>query len=209
VPFTPRSEHELIALDDDALVAHLRDAQAAGDRGQAALALQVLIAGHWDNVKRRVAMRVAREDVDAVASDVIFSAVRNAGGFEGGSVGELQSWLRTITARRIADYHRRAAAEPALVALATAGGGDGDEPGGGVELADRSQEGAVEVRDVVDRVLAGMSELHARAVELHVLAALPAAEVAARLGLGADNVAQIASRFRRRLRTALEGSEAP
>lgn len=204
--FTPRSEHELNILDDDALVAHLRAARAAGDRAQAVLALRILAWGYYDHVKRRVAMRVAREDVEGVVSDVIFSAVSDAAGFQGGSVGEFRSWLNTITSRRIADHHRSRAGEPAVVALATAGG-DGDEAGA-VEVVDRSQEGAVEMLDVVDRVLGGLDERHVRVVELHVLAALPAAEVGARLGVGADNVAQIASRFRRRLRIALERSEA-
>lgn len=186
----------------------MRAARDAGDREQAVLALRVLVFGHWDRVVRRVALRVPASDVEAVASDVVFSAVRSA--FDGSSVGEFVQWLGTITARRIADFHRGRADAPRMVTLAGAGAGAEDSPPAqrGIDVADPAQDGLVESSDAVERVLDSLSAVHARAVERHVLAGVPARSVADELGLGEDNVAQIASRFRRRLRAALE-TESP
>jgi RNA polymerase sigma factor (sigma-70 family) len=202
MPFTPRSEHDLVRLDDDALLAHLRDARRGGDAEQAVLAVRVLVFGHWDRVTRRVALKVAPEDVESLASDVIYSAIRSA--FDGASVGEFVMWLNTITNRRIADHHRRRENVPAVVSIGAGGEDSGD---GQIEPADVSQEGLVETRDVVERTLASLSEQHAKVVERHVLEGVPAQEVGAEFGVGADNVAQISSRFRRRLREHLSMSE--
>ena len=64
-------------------------------------------------------------------------------------------WLRTITARRIADFHRRRAATTVPIDDVT-----------GVAPAD----GEVELNDVVERVLARLNAEHRRVVELVVLA---------------------------------------
>jgi RNA polymerase sigma factor (sigma-70 family) len=202
MPFAPRSEHDLVRLDDDALLTHLREARRVGDGEQAVLAVRVLVFGHWDRVTRRVALKVAPEDVQPLASDVIYSAIRSA--FDGESVGEFVTWLNTITNRRIADHHRRRENVPAVVSI---GVGNTDGAGGHIEPADVSQDGLVETRDAVERTLASLSEQHARVVERHVIEGVPAREVGAELGVGADNVAQISSRFRRRLREQLTTSE--
>jgi len=200
VPFTPLPEHELVNLGDEALIAHARAAREAGDSEQAALAIRVLVFAHWSRVVRRVALKVPSADVDDVAGEIVFSAVRSA--FEGASVGEFVSWLNTITKRRIADYHRRREGRPSTDPLDA--DGDDERP---IEIPDPSDQGLVETQIVIDEVLATMSDDHRRAVQLHVLEQWSAQEVGARLGLSEDNVAQIASRFRRKLRTALEGGD--
>ena len=83
--FRPLAEHELVRLDDDALIAYLRAARAVG-HPSARDALGVLVYGHWHNVSRRVALKVPREYVEDVASEVPVSAIQSA--FEGQSVGE-------------------------------------------------------------------------------------------------------------------------
>jgi RNA polymerase sigma-70 factor (ECF subfamily) len=200
VPFTPLSEHQLVTLDDDALITHARAARAAGHREQAALSIRVLVFAHWSRVVRRVGLKVPREDVEDVAGEVVFSAIRSA--FEGTSTGEFVAWLNTITKRRIADYHRQREGRPARESLDREGD---DEPP--IEIPGPSEAGWVEAQIVIKEVLATLSDEHRCVIELHVLEDLTAKEVAARLGLSDDNVAQIASRFRKKLRVALEGGD--
>ena len=102
--FRPLGEAELTRLDDDALIGYVRSARAAG-HPSARDALAVLVFGHWHNVARRVALKVPAASVEDVTSDVLVSAIQSA--FDGVSEGEFAVWLRTITARRIADFHRR------------------------------------------------------------------------------------------------------
>jgi len=154
------------------------------------VALRILVFGHWANVERRVRLKVPSADVEDVTADVIYSAVRSA--FSGASVGEFVSWLDTITRRRIADYHRARQDPPVAPDF---------------DLVDPSADGLVETQDAIERVLAQLSEAHRAVVLRHVLDGVPAREVAVQLGVGEDNVAQIASRFRRRLRAALGEDE--
>jgi DNA-directed RNA polymerase specialized sigma24 family protein len=176
----PLSEAELVRLSDDALIEYLR-----GARGESArTALAILVYGHWDNVLRRVALKVPAEAVEDVTAEVLVSAIQSA--FDGESVGEFVVWLRTITARRIADFHRRRA--PQSVPL--------DD----VVLEAPGASGLA-VADVIEQVLARLSGEHRRVVEAVVFEGVPVADVD---GFSAANVHQITSRFRRALREELE-----
>jgi len=119
-----------------------------------------------------------------VTSDVLVSAIQSA--FDGSSEGEFHVWLRTITARRIADFHRRP--RPATVSLEDV-------------VAEAPEKGVVVVADAVERVLERLSAEHRRVVELVVFCGLAASEVD---GVTAANVHQITSRFRRALREELD-----
>ena len=88
--FIRKPDHDLDRLSDDALIAYLRAAIDAGDADGGATALAILVYGHWENVKRRVGMKVPPADVEDVASEVISSAIGAA--FEGVSVGEFHNW---------------------------------------------------------------------------------------------------------------------
>ena len=181
--FRPLGEAELARLDDDALIAYVRAARAAG-HGSGRLALAVLVYGHWHNVARRVALKVPAAAVEDVTSDVLVSAIQSA--FDGSSEGEFRVWLSTITARRIADFHRRPRASTVPL----------DDVG-----AAAPEESVVVVADAVERVLGRLSAEHRRVIELVVFAGLAASEVD---GVSAANVHQIASRFRRALREELD-----
>ena len=199
--FERKPDHELDRLDDEALVAYARAARDAGDQAAGARAIAVLVYGYWPNVERRVRMKVPREHVEDVTADVVASAIQSA--FDGTSVGEFRAWLGTITRRRIADYHRRAEKTPATVPLVP----DPDEAGT-PDPAAASEEGLVETRDVVERVLAGLSDAHRRVVELVVFEARTASQAAQEVpGMREDNVHQIVSRFRRALRRALQDGD--
>jgi RNA polymerase sigma factor (sigma-70 family) len=175
----PLGEAELARLSDDALIAYLREA----DPRSARTALSILVYGHWHNVARRVAMKVPSAAVEDVIADVLVSAIQSA--FDGVSVGEFIVWLRTITARRIADYHRRPV--PQTVPL------EDVEP-------EAPSEGTVALQDAVDRVLARLSDEHQRVVEQVVFEGRRASEVD---GVSEANVHQIASRFRKALKEEL------
>jgi DNA-directed RNA polymerase specialized sigma24 family protein len=178
--FRPLGEAELARLDDDALIAYLR--RAHGESARTALA--VLVYGHWANVARRVSLRVPPAAVDDVTADVLVSAIQSA--FDGRSTGEFAVWLRTITARRIADFHRRPVAQTV--------------PLDGVDV-EAPADSAVGVVDAVSRVLARLSPEHAAVVEAVVLEGRPASELD---GVSATNAYQIASRFRQALREELD-----
>ena len=197
--FQPKPDHELDRLDDDALIAYIRAARDAGHRAAAGHALGVLVFGHWRNVERRVRLKVPPAHVEDVTEEIVLSAIQSA--FDGTSVGEFVAWLKTITQRRIADFHRRAETSPKLVALVA----DPDEAVRTPEPAVASEEGAVEVQDAVDRVLTRLSEPHRRVVEAIVTEGLTASEAArAVAGMTEDNAHQIVSRFRRALRRELD-----
>lgn len=180
--FRALGEADLGRLDDDALIAYVRSARRHG-HASARTALAVLAYGHWHNVARRVALKVPAAMVEDVTSDVLVSALQSA--FDGSSEGEFHVWLQTITARRIADFHRRPRA-------ATVGW---DEVS-----VEAPEQGVIVVTDAVERVLERCSDEHRRVVELVVFAGLAASEVH---GVSAANVHQITSRFRRALREEL------
>ena len=195
--FRPRSDHELEELDDDSLIGYVRAARDAGAAQSAQRGIEILVFGHWDNLFRRVRMKVPEADVEDVTGEVIVSAIRSA--FDGESVGEFRKWLSTIMKRRIADYHRDKEGDPELGRLRT---GDEDEPGADPHVA--SEDGYVGVQDAIARVLAELSEDHRRVVQLNVFEDLAAPDVAARIeGMTDANVHQIVRRFRKALRREL------
>jgi RNA polymerase sigma factor (sigma-70 family) len=188
--FRPLDEAALQRLDDDALIEYMREAGVSGDPS-AALALAILVFGHWPNVERRVRMKVPAVHVEDLTGDIVADAIASA--FEGKSVGEFVSWLNTITQRAIADFYRRG---PGRMKPA-------DEPL--LERATPSEAGAVAVRDAIERVMATLRPDHQQVVDLVVFEDRPAAEAAEAIdGMTEPNVHQIVSRFRRALRGELE-----
>lgn len=192
-PFTPIPDHLLDRRSDDELIAYVRAAIDAGDAESGATALAILVFGYWENVRRRVSMKVPSADVEDVAADAVASAIGSA--FHGTSVGEFRNWLWRIVARRIADYFRSREGAPAVVSLFGADGALAHDPGG------PAADAAVEARDVVERVLATLNDLHRRVVELYALDGHSARETAGQVpGMSEDNVHQIARRFREALK---------
>jgi DNA-directed RNA polymerase specialized sigma24 family protein len=196
------SDHvHLEELRDDELIAVLREARDRGDADAARTALQMLVFGYMDTVRRRVALKVPAEAADDVAGQAMVSAI--GGAFRGGSVGEFRAWMHVIVDRRIADYHRAGRLE--VVAL-----GDDVErtPSHGAE------QDAVETANVVEVVMSELTAVHRAVIDLYVFDDLPATETAAEIArrfpwpphaaVTADNVHKIAQRFRDRLRSELE-----
>ena len=189
------TEPELERLDDDALIDYLRRA-GAERHPTAAEALAILVFGHWANVERRVGMKIPAAHVEDLTGDIVADAIGSA--FAGESVGEFRSWLSTITQRAIADFYRRGPGRTRTVAL------DDDESA--VQVAAPDERGTVEVSDAIERVMGTMREEHRRVVDLVVFADRPASEAAEQIpGMSEANVHQVVSRFRRALRTELDG----
>jgi len=201
--FRTLSDSELERLGDDQLISYIRASRDAGAMAAARRALMLLIYGHADNVRRRLSLRVPAHVLEDLTQEVLVKAI--AAAFAGSSVGEFRSWLHTIVERTAADHYRRAQRRPAEAPLPSEQGGD--ERAWGQEPAVDGEAGAVELRIVVEEVLASFGEKQRRVIELHVLEGRPAREVCRMIeGMREDNVAQIASRFRRRLAAALEAS---
>lgn len=187
--FRPLDEAGLQRLDDDALIDYMRRARTAGHRS-AGVALAILVYGRWSNVERRIRLKVPAEHVEDLTGDVIVDAIASA--FDGTSMGQFVSWLATLTQRAIADFYRRGAGRARLEALP-----DADPPAPG-------DEGAVEVRDAIDRVMATLRADHRRVVDIIVFEDRTAADAAREVpGITEANAHQIVSRFRKALRGEL------
>jgi RNA polymerase sigma factor (sigma-70 family) len=201
VTFQSLADHDLHRLSDEQLIDYLRAARAAGDAVAGRRALAFLIYGYERDVQRRLALKVPAHVVSDVAHDALVRAI--AAAFDGRSQGEFSNWLHTIVDRTAADYHRRAARRPKESRLPIE---HRDEDGvGGPEASTEDESAAVELRILVDQVIAEFNPTHQRVIELHVFSALPASQVCDRIdGMSKDNVAQIASRFRARLRDRLD-----
>ena len=203
-PFRELSDIELNRLEDDELIAYIRAARDAGRLAAARLGLQIIVFGHMDDVRRRVALKVPPHAVDLVAGEAFTSAFTSA--FDGTSVGEFRKWLDTIVRRRIADFTRVKRPREQLAAA-------DDERASQDEPAVEPDIGLVEAQSAVDQVMAELNPVHARVIDLYVFSdEQPSAkEVAARVGeecgdpLKESNVHKIAQRFRDRLKELLRG----
>jgi len=201
VTFHPLPDHELQQLDDEHLIAYIRDARDAGELAAGRRGLMSLVYGYERDVKRRMSLKLPPELVDDLAHDALVKAI--AAAFDGSSQGEFRAWLHTIVDRTIADHYRRAKRRPKESILPSEQ--VGDDQVWGAEPSIDSEAGAVELRIIVEEVLETFNERHQLVIELHVFGGLTAGEVCDRIkGMTVDNVAQIASRFRAKLRARLD-----
>jgi RNA polymerase sigma factor (sigma-70 family) len=207
--FQPLPDHVLNARSDDDLIAYIRDARDAGELEAGRQALAILVFGNLSNVERRIRAKLpTHAPTEDLAHDALVRAIGAA--FDGSSVGEFRSWLNTIVKRTIADYYRTQSRRPDETTLVSEHLGEGEV--WGEEPGVESEAGAVEVQIVTDEVLISVSDAHRLVIELHVFADLTAPDVCDRIeGMSEANVAQIASRFRKKLRERLEadGGERP
>jgi RNA polymerase sigma factor (sigma-70 family) len=206
VTFEPLPDHKLEKLSDDELIAYIRAARDEGQLAQGRRGLAILVYGYERDVKRRVSIKVPSHAVDDLAHDALVRAI--AAAFDGSSVGEFRNWLHTIVDRTVVDFYRRADRRPRETILPSEHAGEDDVWGGEPSL--ESEAGAVELRIIVEDVLETFNEKHRLVIELHVFQGVTAAEVCDRIkGMSEDNVAQIASRFRAKLRARLDPEGGP
>lgn len=194
-------DHKLQELSDEQLIAYIGSGRDAGQLAAARRALMLLVYGYERDVKRRLSLHIPPHAVDDVAHDALVRAI--AAAFDGSSVGEFRSWLHTIVDRSGVDFFRRAERRPKESILPSEH--TGEEDVWGAEPSIEGEAGAVELRIIVEEVLETFNEKHRHVIELHVFGTFPASEVCGRIdGMSEDNVAQIASRFRAKVRARLD-----
>lgn len=205
--FRSRPDHEIHALSDEQILQYVVAARAAGQPAHAARGLQILVFGYRDIVKVRVAAKVPRHEAEDVADAGLLRAVAAAlkpNAFTGGSMGEFRSWMHTIVDRHVADHWRKVERSPREDPLPEEheGDDDGRRPAG--STPDDSE--AVDVQAVIEQALGELSEPHRLVVELYVFGGRTAVETAEQIGDGMteNNVHQITTRFRRRMRQLLD-----
>lgn len=200
--FRDRQDHELSSASDEELLAFIVAARAAGRLDRARVALSVLVYGHWDNLVRRAQLKLpSHQDAEDVAGEALASAVSAA--FAGESIGEFVNWMHTILSRRIADFFRRRGTVVPGVLLSEHEGDD--EMFGQVPSVEPEGPELLALREAIAAAFARLSAVHQEVVDLYVFAGYGALDTAARIdGMSEDNVHQIASRFRREVRSLLE-----
>ena len=207
VTFQPLPDHELHQLADEQLIAYIRDARDAGELAHGTPRPRCSSSTATSATSSAACRsRCPAHVVDDLAHDALVRAI--AAAFDGSSVGEFRSWLHTIVDRTAVDFFRRAERRPKETLLPSEHAGEDDV--WGAEPSIESEAGAVELRIIVEEVLETFNEKHRLVIELHVFDGLTAAEVCDRIeGMSEDNVAQIASRFRAKLRARLDPGGGP
>jgi RNA polymerase sigma factor (sigma-70 family) len=192
--FKEKGEHELAAMPEHELIAYVLAARAAGTSTR--VAVSILVFALMRDVRRRVAMKVPDEAIEEVSEAVLLSALTSR--FDGSSVGEFRSWLRTIIQRRIADYHRSPKTDVRLVPLPDEHEGDDEVWGNRVSVPFEGE--AIDVERALDQAYGELNPDHCQVVDLYIFDDLPAGEVAGRVdGISETNVHKIAQRFRDRV----------
>lgn len=208
--FRERPEHEIERMGDDELIAYLVAARNAGRGDEARKALGHFAFRRLDDLTRRALLKVERrEDAEDLAMQTIKDVLEAA--FEGTSPGEAVNLMKRILSRRIADFYRERERKPPPGALPEESGDpDSWQPDAAVSKDDKGQ---VLVQDAIDREYDRLSAVHRRAIDLRVFEDLPSQEAAdlvnqefpdANPPMSAQNVDQIASRFRKALRGELD-----
>ncbi len=204
--FRPLKEHELSSLSDQQLIDYVGAARDADKLDDAQTALGVLVFRHYANVRGRVRMKIPADDVEDIAMEAVTSAIRSA--FDGTSRGEFHGWLHKIVSRRIADYHGKNTIDTTPLPEEH---GD-DESVWGVSGIEPDPTTAVDVESVIEQALGELSEPHRLVIQKYAFEDLSAADAAAAVNselpdlnpvMSEQNVNQIVSRFRKRVRELL------
>jgi RNA polymerase sigma factor (sigma-70 family) len=215
--FRRLDESALARLDDDQLVGYAVAARRAEDHEAEECALQIFAFGMESRILAFVRTELGSHGDDAieeVAARALQDAIVSIRKLDGTSAGEARSFVMTIAARRIVDYHRRGRldTEPLETEF-------GDEESLRREIADSSAEGeteAVVLRVLIEEALGELGESHRLVVELSLLRGHSAKETAARVNsrndgrsddsMSEQNVHKIVSRFRKSLQQRIEGT---
>lgn len=160
-----RSEGELAALSDEALLAHIVAEREADRPHCVKRAVSILAFGYEDWIRYRVRDKIPIEDVDDVAGTVLESVVRSA--FDGRSVGELKSWLKVIVQRRVADYYDHRGRTIQTSPLPDGGNEDGDDGVWGIEPSVGDETDVIAVREAAGRVLEQRNDVHQHVIRLY------------------------------------------
>lgn len=161
----------------------------------------MLVFGYWDALVARAGLKLPRDAAEDMAATALESAIKSA--FDGESVGEFRAWMHTILARKISEHYRSREGKPKLVPLISENAGAaevwGQEPS-----VDPDDGTLVDLRRAIEQAYGELSAGHRVVVDLYVFSQYSASEAAAQAGEGENNVHQISSRFRKRVRAILD-----
>jgi RNA polymerase sigma factor (sigma-70 family) len=183
-------------LTDEELLARVRAAGRDRER-----ALELLVARHVGRVRARLRLRVPDHLVDDMTHDVLVDAIDAA--LAGRRIESFRAWLDRVVANTRAEYYRGKEYRRLVRDREAAALGEPRERGAEADF------GEVELRELIEQLLARRSPAHRAVIERYVLGDLSANETARASGESAGNVYKIAQRFRDDLRAALAGGEAP
>ncbi len=199
--FRELSEHELALRTDDELIEYIRGARADRRLATGTLALRILVFGYWDTLVARAGLKLPASAAEDVAATALESAIMSA--FDGESVGEFRSWMHTILARRISEHYRSREGKPKLVPLISENAGD-EEVWGEEPSADAPDGTVVDLRNAIERAYTELSPTHQAVIDLYVFSEYSAAETTAQTAESENNVHQVGSRFRKRVKEILD-----
>lgn len=156
-------------------------------------------------VARKISDRQLREEV---VNEVLVSALESTHSLRASHTGEFVNWLKTIVHCRCVDAIKKQKRKERHEFAADARP-DGEDDGWVFEIADLSDEqDAVATIELVGELLASRSTVHRRAIELK-MDGYPSTEISEMLadqgGISPANVDQVFSRFRKCLKTRLDG----
>ncbi len=205
----PRNDDELSRLSDEQLLERVARARA---QGQSDRALAIIVFRYYDDIVRRVRLKVPPADVEDVAQNAVVSAIRSR--LDGKSIGEFRTWLNRIVSRRIADYHRK----PSVDTTELPDEHLDDEGVWGEVPSEEDETGALEVQEIIDIARDELSDRHRRVVNLFIFEDDTGQGTVDKVNaefsdedppMSVDNVAQIVKRFRERVRELLAEAEEP
>lgn len=207
--FREKSDYELDKLPDEQLIEYVVAARRAGKGDAGKLGLGVFANRRFDDLARRARRKLpTREDAEDVAAQVIEGAFRAA--FAGEFYGEAVAFLSGILHNKIVDFYRKHERTEALPEE------QGDDERKRPDAAISPDEtAAIDLRDVIERRVTCVSAHHRLGIDLFVFDGHDATDAAAGVNdafpeleppMSDQNVHKIASRFRKDLRSDLEGS---
>lgn len=209
--FQEKKDYELDRLSDEELIAYLVRARRASNEAAAELALAIFAHRHFDDLARKARKKLPSwADAEDCAQQAIEGTLKAA--FRGELAVEALGLLYRILARRVADFHRDRERKPPPDALPE--DRDDDYPHADVATEAEATD-LVDTVDVIERVVSTRSPEHRMVIDDYVFDGYDATETAARVNdafpglnptMSDQNVHQIASRFRKDLRAALEES---
>lgn len=211
-PYRKRPESELARMSDEELIGYLVAARRADDLDEAKRALGIFCFRRFDDLKRRAWLKVGNDaDAEELAMETLKGVLEAV--FDGVSPGEAFNLMRTILARRIADFHRDRERKPQPGQLPE--DQDDEERKAPDAAVSKDDKDAVWVTELIEREYEKLRSDHKLVVDLRVFARHSSKETAEIVNerfpgldtpMTATNVDKIASRFREVMRGELEGS---
>jgi RNA polymerase sigma factor (sigma-70 family) len=199
----PQTENDLAQLEDDHLIAHAVEARDSGRQVDFETAIKVFVGKRVGLVSYWVGRKADGDEADEITGKALVSIVEGAGRIKGSSPGEIVEWMRTVTARRIADHYRSREKQPAIGRL-------DDQPNDEGEwtevVGDPDSTGAADAKMVIDGALGELDEVKREVVELRIAgySSKETAEMSRDAAMSHANVDQIFSRFKKALARGLD-----